>query len=260
MAVLRTQMGVSRYQSVSLPIENTVQSNYRVLVVDDDPGLRFMLEVKLDYEGYQVKTAKSGANALAVIEEWGMPHLAIVDIIMPEMNGLEFCQQVLSFSDLPVILLTSVDDENTVVDALVSFAEDYVTKPFRPRELLARVQRVLRRFDGQGYSFDPVTCVDEHLSVKLSQRHVIVAGEVVEMTPTETKLLHILMSHAGDVLTSEYLQERLWSQGAVVEGALRVNIHRIRQKIEPVPSQPRYLETVRGGGYRFIKPQSSRLS
>jgi len=226
----------------------------KILVVDDDPGLVTMLETKLILEGFEVLTARSGLQALNVIEQHGLPHLAIVDIVMPEMDGLAFCQAVQAFSDFPIIMLTSVDDEETTVHALNLYAEDYVIKPFRPRELIARVRRVLRRLGDSVYTFDQATRVDDRLVVDFTHQRVIVNGETIEMTPTETKLLYILLRQAGQVSSMDYLQHRLWPHGAVVEEALRVNIHRLRQKIEPDPRNPIYLHTHRGEGYRFSAP------
>jgi len=117
----------------------------RILIVDDDPAIRQMVRDKLDREGFEVLEAASGQEALAVIDRRGLPHLAIVDINMPGMDGFEFCQAVQCFCDLPVILLTAIDEEETVIRGIEHYAEDYVTKPFSPRELVARVRRVLRR-------------------------------------------------------------------------------------------------------------------
>ncbi len=117
----------------------------RILVVDDDPAVRRLLNDKLEGAGYEVWCAASGDQALDVVQRRGMPHLAIVDINMPGMNGLRFCEAVQQFSDLPVIMLSAVDEEETIVGSISRYAEDYVTKPFSPRELVARVQRVLRR-------------------------------------------------------------------------------------------------------------------
>ena len=129
----------------SLSVPPTDSNLQRILVVDDDPAIRRLLRDKLDSVGYEVWTAASGNEALEVIGRKGMPHLAIVDINMPGMNGLRFCETVLQFSDLPIIMLSAIDEEETIVGSISRYAEDYVTKPFSPRELTARAQRVLRR-------------------------------------------------------------------------------------------------------------------
>jgi len=230
-------------------------SSQRILVVDDDPAILRLVKDKLERAGLDVLTATSGQQALAVIDQRGLPHLAVVDINMPGMDGFEFCQTVQQFTDLPVILLTAVDEEETVVRGIEQFAEDYVTKPFSPRELVVRVQRVLRRIGDFGYALDPVIEVDKHLSVDLAHQQAIVDGQLVSLTPTETKLLYILMRNASRVVTTDFLLRRLWPFEEVFEDTLRVHIHRLRQKIEVVPSRPRYVVTERGLGYSFAPGQ-----
>ncbi len=234
-----------------LPTQSYDHVRQRILVVDDEPGIVFLVQTKLENAGFEVLTAGNGLQALDVIKMQGLPHLAIVDIMMPEMNGFEFCEAALKFSDFPVIMLTSVGNEETVVQAIEKCADDYITKPFRPRELLARVRRILSRIGESPHSFGLLTKIDHRLSVDIANQKVIVDGVSFGMTPTESKLLHILMSRAGELQSSEYLQQRLWAQGAVVEGALRINIYRLRQKIEPDPKNPKYLITHHGRGYVF---------
>ncbi len=223
----------------------------RILVVDDDQAIRRLLKDKLEGAGYEVWTAASGGQAIEVIERRGMPHLAIVDINMPGMNGLRFCETVQQFSDLPVIMLSAVDEEETIVGSISRYAEDYVTKPFSPRELVARVQRVLRRIGDYSYTWDVETRVDDFLVVDIPHQRALVAGQAVPLTPTETKLLYLLMRNAGHTVTTDFLLRRLWPMEEVFEDTLRVHIHRLRQKIEPVPARPRYVLTERGVGYSF---------
>jgi DNA-binding response OmpR family regulator len=219
--------------------------------VDDDPKVRRLVELKLDHAGFEVRTAASGKEALDIIAQYGLPHLAIVDIMMPGLNGFEFCEAVQEFSDLPVIMLTAVDDEDTVIRGIERFAEDYIIKPFSPRELLARVQRVLRRIGDFAYTIEPVTQVDGRLGVDFAHQRAVVDGQSVDLTPTETKILYILMRNAGRTVTTDFLLRRLWPLEEVFEDTLRVHVHRLRQKIEGNPRQPRYVVTERGLGYRF---------
>jgi DNA-binding response OmpR family regulator len=228
------------------------EGSQRVLVVDDDPAVLQLVRDKLDREGFEVYTAASGREALTVIERRGLPHLAIVDISMPGMDGFEFCQRVQDFCDLPVILLTAIDEEETVIRGIEYYAEDYVTKPFSPRELIARVQRVLRRIGDFAYALEPVIPVDEWLTVDFAHQQATVDGQLVALSPTETKLLYLLMRSAGRPVTTEFLLRRLWPLEEVFEDALRVHVYRLRQKIEPVPSRPRYIVTERGLGYQFM--------
>ncbi|MGD2206649.1 MAG: response regulator transcription factor [Anaerolineae bacterium] len=224
----------------------------QILVVDDDVAILRLVSDKLAYAGFEVFTAASGLQALEVIERHGLPHLAIVDINMPGIDGFEFCRRVQAYSDLPVILLTAVDEEEMIIQGIEQFAEDYVTKPFSPRELLARVQRLLRRIGDFGYTLDPVTKIDAHLAVDFAHQNALVDGQPVSLTPTETKILYILMRNAGRTVTADFLLRRLWPHEEVFEDALRVHVHRLRRKIEVTASQPRYIVTERGVGYSFL--------
>jgi DNA-binding response OmpR family regulator len=219
--------------------EYAYERGQRILVVDDDPAVLQLVRDKLDREGFQVRTAASGQEALAMIERQGLPHLAIVDIGMPGMDGFEFCQAVQRFCDLPVILLTAIHEEDTIVRGIELYAEDYVTKPFSPRELIARVRRVLRRMGDFAYALEP-------------HQQAMVDGRPISLSPTETKLLYLLMRSAGRPVTTAFILRRLWPLEDVFEDVLRVHIYRLRHKIEPVPSRPRYIVTERGLGYQFM--------
>jgi DNA-binding response OmpR family regulator len=233
--------------------KNLFQQSARILLVDDEPGIIVMLTAKLELAGFEVFSANNGKQALDAIVENGLPHLAIVDIIMPEMDGLTFCQKVRQFSDLPIIMLTSVEDEDTIVETIELFAEDYVTKPFSPREVVARVKRVLSRYEADGFAFQAVAKVDERLAIDFANQRVLVHKQPIELTPTESKLLYMLTMQPGNTLSVDYLQSKIWPRGAVVKGALRVNIYRLRHKIEVDPAKPEYILTVRRAGYRFRK-------
>jgi DNA-binding response OmpR family regulator len=225
----------------------------RVLVVDDDPSILRLVSDKLEYAGFEVLTAGSGEAALAMIESRGLPHLAIVDINMPGIDGFEFCSRVLRFSDLPIIILTAVDEEETVIRAIELFAEDYVTKPFSPRELVARVSRVLRRIGDFAYCLESVTRVDDRLAVDFVGQRALVDGEPVDLSPTEAKILYLLMRNAGRTVSSGHLLRRVWPLEEVFEDALRVNVHRLRKKIGLNPAGLPYIVTERGVGYTFLK-------
>jgi DNA-binding response OmpR family regulator len=223
----------------------------RILAVDDDPSILRLLRDLLEHAGYEVMTATSGSEAFRVLERGGLPHLALVDISMPEMDGIEFASTVLSYTDLPFILVSALDDERTVVRGIECCAEDYIVKPFRPGELLARVQRVLSRVGSYDYVLAGPTKVDERLSVDFSHQAAQVDGVPVNLTPTETKLLFILVRNAGRTVTTDFLLRRIWPVDEVFEDTLRVHIHRLRGKIEPEPARPSYVLTQRGTGYRF---------
>jgi len=232
-------------------IQESARGVQRILVVDDDPVVVRLVKDTLERAGFQVVTASSGRQALDVIAQHGIPHLAIVDIYMPIMNGFEFCQAVQEYTDLPVIMLSAIDEEETIIQSINRFAEDYVVKPFSTRELAARVQRVLRRFGDYAYTLAPITHVDDYLEIDFAHQQAIVKGRVISLTATETKLLYILVRNAGRTVPADFLLRRLWPMEEVFEDTLRVNVHRLRQKVEPTPSQPRYVLTERGLGYSF---------
>ncbi|MBN1979757.1 MAG: response regulator transcription factor [Anaerolineae bacterium] len=220
-------------------------------MVDDDAAIRSLIKDKLDRAGFEVLTAASGQDAMHVIARHGLPHLAIVDLMMPGMDGFEFCQSVQQFSDLPIIMLSADHEEETIIRGIRYFAEDYITKPFSPSELLVRVERVLRRIGDFAYTLTPVMRVDDRVTVDFAHKQICVDGEMALLTPTETKLLYILMRNAGRVVTTDFLLRRLWPMQEVYEDALYVHIRHLRQKIESDPGEPRYIVTERGLGYTF---------
>ena len=223
----------------------------RILAVDDNPYTLRIVEVALGKAGFDVTTASSGQEALNVIQRSGIPHLAIVDLNMPGMDGFQFCKAVHQFSDMPIIMLTAVNEEDTVIKGLEEYAEDYIVKPFSPGELVARVRRVLRRIGTFSYTLDPIIEVDNHLQVDFPSRKAIVDGEKVSLTPTEARLLYLLMRSAGRVVTTEFLLRRLWPLEEAYEDRLHVHVHRLRRKIEEDHKKPFYVISERGTGYTF---------
>jgi DNA-binding response OmpR family regulator len=234
------------------PLQHPTARLQRILVLDDDPMIRRLVKDKLDRAGFAVLTAASGQEALDVISRHGLPHLAIVDIMMPGMDGFEFCRSVQEYADLPVIILTAVDEEETVIQGIEHYAEDYITKPFSPRELVVRVQRILRRIGDFAYTLEPVIQVDDRLAVDYIHQRATIEGQTIDLTPTETKILYILMQNAGQIVTTEFLLRRLWPLEEVYEDTLRVHVHRLRKKLEVNSSQPHYILTERGLGYTFV--------
>lgn len=231
----------------------------RILAVDDDPNALRIVELSLRRAGFEVLKASSGTEALTIIERRGIPHLVIADLNMPWMNGFELCEKLHEFCDVPVIMLTAIDEEQTVIQGIENYAEDYIVKPFSPGELAARVKRVLRRIGSFAYTLDPVVEVDDYLQVDFPGRRAVVNSEDVSLTPTETKLLYLLMRSAGRVVTSDFLLRRLWPLEEVYEVRLHVHIHRLRNKIEKNPKKPYYIMSERGVGYRFPASKKSKL-
>lgn len=224
----------------------------RILVVDDDGEMRQLIVKKLIHVGYDVASAASGEQALAWIEQHGLPHLAIIDINMPGISGLELCEIVQQYSDLPVIMVTAVNEANTTIKAIEKYAEDFIVKPFNLNELVVRMQRLLRRIGDFSYATEPVVKIDPHLSVNFAKKQALVEGATIELTPIETKLLYILWRNAGRVVTNQFLLGRVWPDQEVFEDALRVHMHRLRHKISNTQGQGHYILTERGQGYRFI--------
>lgn len=226
--------------------------SHRILVVDDDQDIVMTVQVTLELEGFEVMTAYSARQAEEVIRKRGLPHLAIVDIMMPDTDGIELCRNVQKYCDLPVIMLTAVDDEDIKVSTINEVAEDYVNKPFHPPELVARVKRIIRRIGSFAFRLEPQTKIDDYLTIDFAEKRAIAGGKVQALTPIETKLLHILIGNARRTVRTDYLLGRVWPLDEVFEDTLRVHIHRLRHKIEPDASQPRYLMTQRGTGYSFL--------
>ncbi|MBW8874879.1 MAG: response regulator transcription factor [Acidobacteria bacterium] len=232
------------------------RSARHILAVEDDPDLLRLIRRELESAGFEVWACPTAEEALESVARRGLPHLALVDILLPGMDGMTFARKLHEWSDLPIVMLTSVDEEETVVRAIDSFAEDYIRKPFKPREMVARVERVCRRMGSFAYTLQPVIRVDDHLAIDFAHQKAAVDGRPVPLTSTETKLLFVLMRNAGRVVATDFLLRRLWPSDEVFEDTLRVHVHRLRSKIEPEPSRPRYVVTERGSGYRFPPVQT----
>lgn len=237
-------------------MNRSVEGSKNILVVDDTPATLIAVKKALENAGYTVQTAVSGEEALALLSQHGLPHLALIDLNMPGMDGFELCQAIHDFSDLPVIMLTGISDEETVVYGLDHFAEDYIVKPFRAAELVARVRRVLRRIGDFAYTLDPIVRVDDNLQIDFPNRQAIVRQQPVSLTPTETKLLYILMRNAGRTVTNDFLLRRFWPQDEAYEDRLHTHIYRLRRKIEISSKKPYYLVSEWGTGYTFLANKS----
>jgi DNA-binding response OmpR family regulator len=220
-----------------------------ILVVDDKASVRKLVQEYLAEEGFRVVTAENGREALFVARH-EKPDLILLDIMMPEMGGYEFMRAYTRESDTPIILLTAKVDESDKVLGLELGADDYVTKPFSMRELLARIRAVLRRVDKAAPAAEVLHAVG--IVLDKGARQVMVGERAVHLTPTEFDLLAVLMSAPGRVFSREDLLTEL--QGIAFESIERtvdVHVRNLRTKIEPDPGNPRYVETVFGVGYRF---------
>jgi DNA-binding response OmpR family regulator len=221
----------------------------RVLVVDDEPIVRDVLSRYLNRGGYQVEEVGDGEAALAAFDR-SSPDLVLLDLMLPRMDGVEVFTRIRSSSDTPVIMLTAKGDEADRVIGLEIGADDYITKPFSPREVLARVRSVLRRSGGAGRS-DPVIQA-AGLRIDPRSREVTRRGRRLSLTPKEFDLLHFLAANPETVFSRVDLLDELWDFAFDGDpSTVTVHVRRIREKIEDDPSRPRHLVTVWGAGYRF---------
>ena len=222
----------------------------RVLVIEDEESFRDALQFMLSREGFDVVLAADGAEGMKQFDSKN-PDIVLLDLMLPEVSGTDVCKYIRTKSNVPVIMLTAKDTEIDKVVGLELGADDYVTKPFSTRELLARIKAVLRR--GTDVEFDSVGAVEGGPIRMDVERHALsVNGEAVSMPLKEFELLEFLMRNSGRVLTRGQLMDRVWGSNYVGDGkTLDVHVKRIRSKIEPDPANPVYLTTVRGLGYRF---------
>jgi DNA-binding response OmpR family regulator len=227
---------------------------HTILVVDDEPEIVKLVRAYLEQAGYRVATAQNGREALTVARH-EKPDLVILDLTMPEMDGLEFTRRLRQEKNTPIIMLTARVEETDRIIGLELGADDYVTKPFSPREIVARVRAVLRRVQSEPEPAKVLRVGD--LALNQSEHSFIVAGQPVDLTPTEFELLTILMTHPGRVFSRMDLLERLQGEAfAPYERTVDAHVKNLRAKIEPAPSNPRYILTVFGVGYKFTKEGS----
>jgi two-component system KDP operon response regulator KdpE len=223
-----------------------------ILVVDDESRMVRFVRMNLELEGYLVAEAGTGMEALEKVRD-ELPDLVLLDVMMPEMDGFETLERLREISTVPVIMLTVKGDEEDRIHGLELGADDYVAKPFSPRELASRIRAVLRRTEMPTPIAKTAIRIDDKLSVDFRQREVIVDGEPVRLRPTEYRLLYHLVNNAGWIMTHEMLLSKVWGYEYRDEtGLLRLYITYLRKKIEPIPSDPRYIFTERGVGYRFV--------
>ena len=220
-----------------------------ILVVDDEPIVRDVIVRYLNRDGFTTLEAGDGEDARRLIET-AEPGLVVLDVMLPGTDGLELCRWIRSRSDLPVILLTARGEEADRIVGLELGADDYVTKPFSPRELTARVKTILRR--SRPAPADPERVAFGEVAIDAASREVTKAGSPVTLTAREFDLLWFLVSHPKRVFSRDVLMERVWGYAAALDtGTVPVHVRRLREKLEPEPAHPRHLQTVWGVGYRF---------
>ena len=231
--------------------------NERILVIDDEPSVHEVVTAYLEQAGYSVDSATDGREGLRLAATWE-PSLIVLDLMLPDVSGEEVCQDVRSRCDTPVLMLSAKSSEDQRIVGLELGADDYLTKPFSPRELVARVKALLRRTHGLDAPLVAQLSFDGgQLTIDSELRQVVAGGRQVELTPSEDKLLLALARHPGRVYSRFELINRV--QGYDFEGYERTidaHVKNLRKKLEPDPAAPQYVTTVHGVGYRLAAPRS----
>lgn len=228
-------------------------SQPKILVVEDDDNVRRLVSAYLQQEGYDVRDAADGQTAVRMAEQ-EPPDLVVLDLMLPGLDGLQVAQRLRARSDLPLLMLTSRTDESDVLEGFEAGADDYLTKPFSPKVLVARVRAILHRTGAELAEDDEAICVGE-VRLDPRRREVTVGDRLVDLTTTEFDLLRLLMEHPGWVYTREELLER--TSGYTFVGDSRVidvHVANLRKKLQADPSGPEHIGTVRGVGYKFKPP------
>jgi len=237
-----------------MPVEESFR-NRMILVVDDEERMARFIRLNLEHDGFQVVEAFRGMKAIQVLRE-SLPDLVLLDVMMPDIDGFEVLRIIRESSSVPVIMLTAKGEEDDRVQGLELGADDYITKPFSPRELVSRVKAVLRRTEAIGGVSHDVIQVDDRLKIDFSRREVWVEGELVKLRPTEYRLLFHLVQNAGWVMTYDQILAKVWGYEYRTESHyVRLYINYLRQKLEKDPANPVYILTERGVGYRFVNFQ-----
>jgi len=230
----------------------------RVLVADDEKMMRNLLTLSLERLGYEVVATESGPEAIALFDQQSFD-LIMLDVVMPEMDGFEVCQELRKRTDVPIVMLTALNRPDDIVQGLEMGADNYITKPFTFKEVEARIRALLRRTIRSASK--PAFTVLEKGDVRLNTetREVVVAGQASELTKTEYSLLNYLMLHADQPMSKQNLLERVWGYESIDSvNLVELAVRRLRKKIEENPSKPRRLKTVRGVGYKFCAASANR--
>jgi len=226
--------------------------NRTILVVDDEERMVRFIRLNLEHDGFRVDEAYNGTEAINQVRS-NLPDLVLLDIMLPDVDGFEVLRIIREVSSVPVIMLTAKGEEDDRVRGLELGADDYVTKPFSPRELVSRVRAVLRRTESSGVSTHGLIEVDDRLKLDFDRREIWVDGELVKLRPTEYRLLYHLVQNAGWVITHDQLLSRVWGYEYRDEPHyVRLYINYLRKKLEQDPANPEYIQTERGVGYRFV--------
>lgn len=224
----------------------------KILVIEDDVDVAELEKFQLQQAGYDVRVAVDGADGLRQAYAWN-PDLILLDVLMPSLSGWRVCERLREITNVPIIFLTALDQKRHVVQGLMLGADDYIVKPYDSRELLARVQAVLRRREMEASPTSGVLIYDD-LYIDFDRRRVRRGGAIIELTPLEFKLLACLAQKPGESLSHKYLIRRVWGVNHQSPGSLKLYVWYLRQKIERDPSNPEIILTERGVGYRLRHP------
>lgn len=230
---------------------------YNILVVEDEKDIAIAIEAYLKNQGYKVFLAGNGFEGLEILDK-NIIHLAIVDVMMPKMDGITFTMKLREKHDFPVIILSAKSEDVDKIMGLNIGADDYVTKPFKPLELLARVNSQLRRYS-KFLCLMQENVINENIysvggiELNLETKEVYVEGSLIKTTPIEFKILTLLIKNPGRVFSAEEIYERVWNEQAISTDTIMVHVRNIREKIEINPKNPKYLKVVWGVGYKIEK-------
>ncbi|AUN16040.1 response regulator [Paeniclostridium sordellii] len=230
---------------------------FNILVVEDEKDIAYAIKAYLDNQGYKVFIANNGVEGIDIVENETI-HLSIVDIMMPKMDGIEFTMKVREHYDFPIIMLSAKSEEIDKITGLNIGADDYVAKPFKPLELLARVNSQLRRYK-KFLSMIQKNDINENmytiggLELDTATKEVSVDGKNIKTTPIEFKILTLLIKNPGRVFSADEIYEKVWKEKAVNTDTIMVHVRNIREKIEMDPKNPKYLKVVWGVGYKIEK-------
>ena len=232
----------------------------RILVVDDEERMVRFIRLNLEHDGFQVTEAHNGSQAINQVRS-SLPDLVLLDVMLPDIDGFEVLRIIREVSKVPVIMLTAKGEEDDRIRGLELGADDYITKPFSPRELVSRVRAVLRRTELVGSSPHGIIEVDDRLKLDFDRREIWVDGKLVQLRPTEYRLLYHLVQNAGWVLTSDQILSKVWGYEYRDEPHyVRLYINYLRKKLEKDPANPKYILTERGVGYRFVDFRRQKLN
>ncbi|MFZ2096178.1 MAG: response regulator transcription factor, partial [Anaerolineales bacterium] len=237
---------------MNIMLPDTRFKNYRILVVDDEQRMAKFIRLNLEHDGFRVVEAFTGTQAMDRLRT-SLPDLVLLDVMLPDLDGFEVLKMIRSMSIVPVIMVTAKGEEEERIHGLELGADDYITKPFSPRELVSRVRAVLRRTELTSDSTHGLIEVDERLKIDFDRHEVWVDRKLINLRPTEYRLLYYLVQNAGWVLSHDQILTNVWGyEYRDQPHYVRLYINYLRQKIEKDPAYPVYILTERGLGYRFV--------